>query len=202
MIPAEQALRQLIDGNRRYVEGRARGTGKGRPSDLSGGQAPMATILGCSDSRVPLEIIFDQGPGDLFVIRVVGNIASPIPIGSIEYAASEFGTRLVVVLGHQNCGAVATALEQLRAPMPETSPHLEAILEHVRPALQVFSENPGREDVEGLLQRAVEANVIKQTEKLRAGSTVLRRLEREDGLLIVSATYSVENGAVEFLQGE
>jgi carbonic anhydrase len=120
MIPAQEALTRLKEGNRRFVAGRTSGD-DGRPRDLSGGQAPMAAILGCSDSRVPAEIVFDQGPGDLFIVRVAGNIASPTQIGSIEFAASVLGTRLVVVLGHQECGAVEAALEQLRAPWKKSS---------------------------------------------------------------------------------
>jgi carbonic anhydrase len=197
MIPAQEALTRLKEGNRRFVAGRTSGD-DGRPRDLSGGQAPMAAILGCSDSRVPAEIVFDQGPGDLFIVRVAGNIASPTQIGSIEFAASVLGTRLVVVLGHQECGAVEAALEQLRAPISDISPHLEEIVEHVRPALRGLSDPTGKGDPEALLQRAVHANVMTQTEKLRDASTILQRLEREQGLMIVSATYSLRDCEVDF----
>src|SRR6202034_596493 len=114
MVPALTALEALREGNRRFVEDlRAGGSGAGRRRALPRGQDPLAIVLGCSDARVPAEIVFDQGLGDLFVIRVAGNIVAPSQVGSVEFAAEAFGTRLVVVLGHSNCGAIHATLEQL-----------------------------------------------------------------------------------------
>lgn len=161
----------------------------------------MAAILGCSDSRVPAEIVFDQGPGDLFVVRVAGNIAAPTQIGSIEFAASVLDTSLIVVLGHEECGAVRASIEQLRNPVRGISPHLERVTELIFPAFGGITEPAAQEDDAVLLERATRANVVTQTERLRQESSILRRLEQADELLIVGAMYSVRTGGVEFLDG-
>ena len=160
----------------------------------------MAAILGCSDSRVPVEILFDQGPGDLFVVRVAGNIASPTQIGSIEFAASILGTRLIVVLGHQECGAVEATLAQLRAPTPETPRHLQTIVETIRPAIEHLVNDVTEDAPDDVLERAIRSNVTMQTERLREDSPILHKLEIEEGLLIVGARYSLRTGEVEFFQ--
>lgn len=199
MIQASKALERLKAGNRRFAAGEI-SDHRHPPADLTGAQAPMAVILGCSDSRVPPEILFDLEPGDLFVVRVVGNVASSPQIGSIEYATSILGSRLVVVLGHQECGAVEATLAQLRAPHPDTSHHLQAIVETIRPAMKELGDIAARDVPEDLLERAIRANVTTQTRQLREGSPVLRRLEIEDQLLIVGALYCLRTGEVEFLE--
>jgi carbonic anhydrase len=204
MTAALQALERLRDGNRRFVAGRrdpAAPAERARLAELTEGQEPFAIILGCSDSRVPAEIVFDQGLGDLFVIRVAGNIVAPSQVGSVEFAADRFGTRLVVVLGHSSCGAVAATIEQLGRPTAGQSPNLRAIVERIRPSGDVLLETELRRDPEALLHHAVRANVRASAAHLRHGSEILERLIREDGLLVVGAEYSLETGEVEFFDG-
>jgi len=169
----------------------------GRPSG-GGQQQPFAIILGCSDSRVPAELVFSQGFGDLFVIRVAGNIVAPSQVGSVEFAAERFGTRLAVVLGHTQCGAVEATLEQLRQPQANQSPNLRAIVERIRPAIEPLLELPAANDPEQLARRAVRANVDASVKQLRHGSVLLERRIERDGFLIVGAEYHVEDGTVEF----
>jgi len=191
-IPAREALTRLQEGNRRFVAnipGPA-----GRPSGV---QQPFAIILGCSDARVPAELVFSQGFGDLFVIRVAGNIVAPSQVGSVEFAAERFGTRLAVVLGHTQCGAVAATLEELRRPANQ-SPNLRAIVERIRPTIEPLLELPVAKDPEALAERAVRANVNASVNQLRHGSAILERLIEHEGLLIVGAEYHVEEGTVEF----
>lgn len=193
MIPAREALARLREGNRLFV---ASASGPiGRPSGV---QQPFAIILGCSDSRVPAELVFSQGFGDLFVIRVAGNIVAPSQIGSVEFAAERFGTRLAVVLGHTQCGAVAATLEQLRQPQDNQSPNLRSIVERIRPAVEPLLRQPLASDPEALAARAVRANVDASVIQLRRGSAILERLIEHDGLLIVGAEYHVDEGTVEF----
>src|SRR6266850_1214566 len=143
MIPAQEALARLRDGNRRFVESVAGPTG--RPS---AGQQPFAIVLGCSDSRVPAELVFGQGFGDLFVIRVAGNIVAPSQIGSVEFAAARFHTRLVLVLGHSQCGAIAATLEELLGKATTESKNLRSIVDRVRPAVEDLLTAPHAEDPE------------------------------------------------------
>lgn len=201
MVTAKDALNRLLEGNRRFVsEIRSSHvlTGQTRRRELVAGQKPFAIILGCSDSRVPAEIIFDQGLGDLFVIRVAGNIAAPSHIGSVEFAAEQFGTRLVVVLGHTKCGAVQATLAELAQPSKIQSPNLRAIVDAIRPAVAELMETEIREDKETLVYHAVRANIRASANQLRHGSKILERLIAKKGLAVVGAEYSLETGAVEF----
>lgn len=161
-------------------------------------QQPFAIILGCSDARVPAELVFSQGFGDLFVIRVAGNIVAPSQVGSVEFAAERFGTRLAVVLGHTQCGAVAATLEELRQPQANQSPNLRAIVERIRPSVEPLLGQPVAKDSQALYERAVRANVDASVRQLRNGSAILERLIAREGLLIVGAEYHVEEGTVEF----
>ncbi len=166
---------------------------------MSGGQNPFAIILACSDSRVPVELVFDQGFGDLFVIRVAGNVVAPSQVGSIEFAASQFGTQLVVVLGHSNCGAVVATLKELSLEQTHRSPNLRAIVDRVRPAVEpVIAANAGS-DEETLTAAAVRANILASVERLSHGSLILEQLINTGDLVIVGAEYSIETGTVEFL---
>ncbi len=203
MISAVEALKRLQDGNRRFVSdvGEDKGTSRERRGELVAGQEPIAIILGCSDSRVPAEIVFDQGLGDLFVIRVAGNVVAPSQIGSVEFAAEQFGTRLVVVLGHSLCGAVLATLQQLERPMESRSPNLRAIVDFIRPSVEQLVETVPHPNPDALLEQAVRANIRTSADHLRHGSEILEQLIRDDGLLIVGAEYSLETGVVEFFDG-
>lgn len=169
-----------------------------RRIELTAGQQPFAIILGCSDSRVPAEIVFDQGLGDLFVIRVAGNIVAPSQVGSVEFAAARYDTRLVVVLGHSQCGAILATIEELQAPTENTSRNLSAIVDRVRPSVEGLV-SAGHTQEEDLVERAVRANIQASVDHLRHGSPVLEQLIREEGLLVVGAEYSLETGIVDFL---
>src|SRR6202789_4308694 len=173
MISATDALVLLKQGNHRFVsEVSSRDTfeSRARRLELARGQEPFATILGCSDSRVPVEIVFDQGLGDLFVIRVAGNIVAPSLIGSVEFAAEQFGTRLVVVLGHTQCGAIATTLQQLLRPVENQSPNLHSIVDFIRPSVEGLLATELRDDPHALSQAAVRANIRASARNLRHGS--------------------------------
>jgi carbonic anhydrase len=201
MIAALEALARLREGNRRFAmgeHGRMSPTDHLRRRELVTGQEPFAVVLGCSDSRVPAEIVFDQGLGDLFVVRVAGNIVAPSQIGSVEFAAERFGTRLVVVLGHSSCGAVLATLEELERPLPERSPHLRSIVDRIRPAVEGLLETESTGSAADLASRAVRANIHASVEHLRHGSRLLEELVRTDGLLVVGSEYSLETGVVDF----
>lgn len=203
MIPAQDALALLRDGNRRFVaDVRSRDTlpSRARRIELAAGQEPFAAILGCSDSRVPVEIVFDQGLGDLFVIRVAGNIVAPSQIGSVEFAAEQFGTRLVVVLGHSHCGAIEATLEQLQRPKENQSRNLHSIVDLVRPSVEDLLATDLRDDLDALVSQAVRANIKASVNHLRHGSEIIEDLIQRDGLLVVGAEYSLETGVVEFLE--
>jgi carbonic anhydrase len=204
MIPATEALRRLQDGNRRFAAGERRGdalAGPARRNEVVADQRPFAIVLGCSDSRVPAEIVFDQGLGDLFVIRVAGNVVAPSQIGSVEFAAEWFGTRLVVVLGHSRCGAVVATLEELLQRSRHPSRNLRSIVDRVRPSVEPLLESGDAADLDGLVQRAVRANVRASANQLRHGSDVLEQLIQQNQLLIVGADYSLDTGVVDFFEG-
>ena len=204
MTTAAAALQRLKEGNRRFVE-RVRSheasLGASPRIQLTQEQKPLAIILGCSDSRVPAEIVFDQGLGDLFVIRVAGNIVAPSLIGSVEFAAEQFGTRLVVVLGHSRCGAIQATLGELRRPAENQSPNIRSIVDRVRPSVEGLLKTELRHDEDALVRQAVRANVGVSVSHLRYGSDVLERLIQSDGLAVVGAEYSLETGEVEFFDG-
>ena len=204
MIPASDALERLRQGNRRFVAERAqRGSGQtaGRRAEIADGQEPFAIIFGCSDSRVPAELVFDQGLGNLFVIRVAGNIVAPSLVGSVEFAAEQFHTRLVVVLGHTQCGAVTATLEQLRRPASGQSKNLKSIVDLISPAVKDLVNPDGTPYDESMVSRAVRANVRASADHLRRGSPVLEQLIQTSGLLVVGAEYSLETGVVDFFDG-
>jgi carbonic anhydrase len=192
-VKAADALLRLREGNARFAANvRSPGSllSAERRAALAVAQEPFAIVLGCSDSRVPVEIVFDQGPGDLFVIRVAGNIVAPSLIGSVEFAADRFGTRLVIVLGHSSCGAIAATLEELHRPSSGQSPNLKDIVDRIRPAVQ------GLEDE----REAMRANILASVQQLRHGSAIIEGLIASNGLLIVGAWYELETGLVRFLE--
>jgi len=194
----------LRDGNRRFVSGTydiAGALDQTRRNALAQRQQPFAVVLGCSDSRVPAELVFGQGFGDLFVIRVAGNIVAPSQIGSVEFAAARFGTRLVVVLGHSQCGAVVATLEELLGKATTESKNLRSIVDRVRPSVEDLLAGPHADDAEALIREAVLANVRASVRQLRNGSELLERLIETDGLLVVGAKYSLASGVVSFFEG-
>lgn len=200
MLSAQEALDRLREGNRRFVadvgKPKPRVSG-GRRIELSLDQAPFAIILGCSDARVPAEIVFDQGLGDLFVIRVAGNIVAPSQVGSVEFAAEAFGTRLVVVLGHTQCGAILATIQELRQPAENQSRNLRSIVDRVRPSVEGLLRTELRNDHDALVREAVRSNVRASVDHLRHGSAILEDLALRDGLMIVGAEYALETGVVE-----
>src|SRR6476659_9444334 len=200
MLTALEALSRLQEGNRRFVANQTNPDSfdHARRRALAAGQEPFAIILGCSDSRVPAELVFDQGFGDLFVIRVAGNIVAPSQVGSVEFAASRFGTRLVVVMGHTQCGAITATLEELQGHSTTQSRNLRSIVERVRPAVASLLSRRGHHDPEALVREAVRANVRASVNHRQPGSELLERLAAETGLLVVVAEYSLETGAVDF----
>jgi carbonic anhydrase len=203
MVSALEALGRLREGNRRFAANTHGADAKTRvrPAEVAAGQEPFAIILGCSDSRVPAEIIFDQGLGDLFVIRVAGNIVAPSQIGSVEFAATTFGTRLVVILGHSQCGAIHATLEQLQIPREDRSPNLASIVDFIRPSVKPLLDQGLGHDTDAIVQKAVRANVRTSSAQMRRGSGILEDLERNEGLMIVGAEYSLDTGLVDFFDG-
>jgi carbonic anhydrase len=204
MISAGEALERLRAGNRRFVSDvRSREAlgNQTRRAELATGQEPFAIVLGCSDSRVPAEIVFDQGLGDLFVIRVAGNIVASSQVGSVEFAAARFGTPLVVVLGHSQCGAVLATLEELQQPTEQQSRNLRSIVDRVRPSVEALLATELRHDPTALVGQAVRANIRASANHLRHGSEVLEQLIQGDRLLVVGAEYSLHTGVVEFFDG-
>jgi len=204
MTSALEALERLREGNRRFVSGEQRQDARSaqtRRGELASSQQPFAAILGCSDSRVPVEIVFDQGLGDLFVIRVAGNVVAPSQIGSVEFAAERFGTRLVVVLGHSRCGAIQATLEQLQRPRERQARNLQSIVDRIRPSVQGLLATDLRNDPEALMRQAVRANIRASVGHLRHGSQLIEELIDESGLRVVGAEYSLETGIVEFFDG-
>jgi carbonic anhydrase len=204
VLSARDALQRLRDGNGRFVSGlRSLETMMShlRRSAFVAGQAPFAVVLGCSDSRVPVEMVFDQGLGDLFVIRIAGNIVAPSGIGSVEFAAERFGTRLVVVLGHTHCGAIEATLDELQQPSERQSRNLASIVGRVKPAVEGLLATPLRNDRAALAREAGRANVRASAAGLRHGSPVLEGLIESEGLLVVGAEYALETGAVDFFEG-
>jgi carbonic anhydrase len=204
MISGLEALTRLREGNARFVANQMRTlehAHEARRAELVSGQEPFAIVLGCSDSRVPAELVFDQGFGDLFVIRVAGNIVAPSQVGSVEFAAERFGTRLVVVMGHSQCGAITAALEELTHGTTSASVNLRSIVDRVRPSVATVLASSRGADPASLVGEAVRANVRASVNHLRHGSALLERLTEENGLLVVGAKYSLDSGVVDFFDG-
>ncbi len=202
-LSADEALLRLREGNRRFVDhvvSLDALLSHARRAEQALSQAPFAVILGCSDSRAPAEFVFDQGLGDLFVIRVAGNIAAPSQIGSIEFAVERFGVKLVVVLGHSNCGAVRATLDHCFKP-ESTSPGLHAIVDRISPALLPLVHVCPCQEPDDLMPQAVRANVLATVNMLRNGSTLLEERRMRDGLLILGADYDLSSGLVDFFEG-
>ena len=200
MIPAQEALERLREGNRRFVASIGKYEVFKRQIELEQDHKPFAIILGCSDARVPAEIVFDQGLGDLFVIRVAGNIVAASQVGSVEFAAERFGTPLVVVLGHSRCGAVQATLEELMRPKEKRSRNLGSIVDRIRPSVEALLATDLRHNPDALVDQAVRSNVRVSANHLRHGSQILERLIEKNGLMVVGAEYSLETGLVDFFE--
>lgn len=186
----EASIEKLTEGNGRYVSGNTIHPNQddGRRGEVAGGQNPFAVIVGCADSRVPPEILFDQGLGDLFVIRIAGNIVDDIGIGSIEYAVEHLGTPLVVVLGHERCGAVGAAVKGGEIPG-----HIKAIVDQIQPAVDKAKALDG-----DVTENAIKFNVEAVVEKLKASTPIISHLIEEGHLTIVGARYDLDDGKVTF----
>jgi carbonic anhydrase len=205
MISGRAALQKLQEGNARFVAKTMsldNLLSYSRRAELVAGQAPIAIILGCSDSRVPAEMVFDQGLGDLFVIRVAGNIVAPSQLASVEFAAERYGARLVVVLGHTQCGAILATLEELQSAEKHRSPNMSSIVDRIRPSVEalLLSETL-KQNRDALVHQAVRANVRTSANQMRHGSKVLEELIDKNDLLVVGAEYSLETGVVDFFDG-
>ena len=201
MISAQEALERLRNGNDEFASSMRTGNSllnNPRRAELLKDQNPFAIILGCSDARVPAEIVFNQGLGDLFVIRVAGNIVAPSQVGSVEFAAARYDTPLVVVLGHSQCGAILATLEELQRPTENQSRNLRSIVDRVRPSIEVLLKTELRYDLDALVESAVRANVSASVNHLRHGSELLEQLIQKQGLAVVGAEYSLETGVVDF----
>ncbi|HUF46642.1 MAG TPA: carbonic anhydrase [Vicinamibacterales bacterium] len=204
MTSALEALRRLREGNQRFASNAAAFDARIDPTRrqvLTTGQRPFAIILGCSDSRVPAELVFDQGLGDLFVIRVAGNIVAPSQVGSVEFAADQFGTRLVVVMGHSQCGAVIATVRELTEAGGQRSPNISAIVDRIRPSVESLQSASPELDTDTLVARAVRANVRTSVDHLRHASPLLEELIATRRLLVVGAEYSLGTGLVDFFYG-
>ena len=204
MIPANEALVRLREGNLRFTSNADRSNSfisSARRLTPTQSQQPFAIILGCSDARVPAEIVFDQGLGDLFVIRVAGNIVAPSQVGSVEFAAARFNTRLVVVLGHSQCGAIVATLEELQRPTENQSQNIRSIVDRVRPSVEGLLKTDLKHNLAALVGEAVRVNIRASADHLRHGSYVLEQLIQDEGLVVVGAEYSVETGVVDFFDG-
>lgn len=191
-IVIKGAMERLKDGNQRYMAAKMAGPRRGKEQRalVSKAQLPFAVIVGCADSRVPPEIIFDQGLGDLFVIRVAGNVMDDPGIGSIEYAVEHLGSRLIVVLGHERCGAVDAACKG-----GNPGGHVGSLVEAIRPAVEVARRHKG----DNLLADAVKANVQRVVDQLKGSWPVLGPEVREEKIAVVGAVYDLETGMVEFI---
>lgn len=202
MITSNEALERLVSGNKRYLNGETQYTelvNEQRRNNLVGGQEPWAVILGCSDSRVPGEIIFDHGLGDLFVIRVAGNIVAPSQVGSIEFAVEAYGTPLVVVLGHTNCGAIHATLDALKNPEATHSHNLNSIVSRIRPSLETLVETDLAKSPDELAKYAVRANIRASVSQIQYSSPILEQRVQSGQLKVVGAQYSLDTGKVDFL---
>ena len=200
-LDPESALQRLKVGNQRFIEGTGTQRGGFDAQTMAAAQRPFAIVLGCSDSRVPAEIVFDQGLGDLFVIRVAGNVVAPSQIGSVEFAAEKFDCPLVVVLGHSLCGGIGATIDFLKNPSMPLSRGLMSIVDRIRPSVEPLMETELAKNPEALQHAAIRANVRASANQVRHGSSMIERLTMEKGLVVVGAEYNLATGEVDFFDG-
>ena len=201
MLTAQEALERLKVGNARFVIGELAQQNQLTHQEraaLACEQNPFAIVLGCSDSRVPAEMVFDQGLGDLFVIRVAGNVVAPSQVGSVEFAAERYDCAVVVVLGHSHCGAIQATIDTLMHPEQPPSANLMSIVNRVRPSVEMLMQTELKSDLKKLSTHAVRSNVFSSVNQLRHGSAVLESLIEKGKLIVVGAEYSLETGQVTF----
>ena len=197
MLSAEKSLARLKEGNRRFLSGELTGLATFGPKDreqLVIGQHPFAVILGCSDSRVPIELLFDQGFGDLFVIRIAGNVVARSQLGSVEYAIQELGVKLVVVMGHAHCGAVAAAIAASRDGITPNAEHLNYVVQKIMPSLMLDGEDP-----ETILDNCIQANSRRSAQSLASESIIIKNHIEQEDVRVLPAHFSIKTGEVEFL---
>ena len=197
MLSAEKSLARLKEGNRRFLSGELTGLATFGPKDreqLVIGQHPFAVILGCSDSRVPIELLFDQGFGDLFVIRIAGNVVARSQLGSVEYAIQELGVKLVVVMGHAHCGAVAAAIAASRDGITPNAEHLNYLVQKIMPSLMLNGEDP-----ETILDNCIQANSRRSAQSLASESIIIKNHIEQEDVRVLPAHFSIKTGEVEFL---
>jgi len=194
LAPAE-AISKLKEGNGRYTSGNLQHPGQTseRRAELAKTQHPFATILSCSDSRVPPEIVFDQGLGDLFIVRVAGNVINDEGLGSVEYSVDHLGSRLILVLGHQNCGAVKAARETIAAK-GNAPGHIESLVTAIKPAVEATA----KED----LDATIKANVKHVVQALRSSTPILKAEVDSGKIQVIGGYYGLDTGAVTFLDGK
>ena len=190
-----EAMERLLEGNRRFRNSSGSAPRVWDPALAKRDQRPFAIVLGCSDSRTPVEILFDQGFGDLFVVRIAGNIVAPSVVGSIEFAASQFGSRLVVVMGHTSCGAVIATVRAIETGLDSESRNIRDITDRIAPHVEALVR-AGRPEA---LREAIRANVRASVDHLRHGSRILEDLVASGRLVVVGAEYDLETGEVSFL---
>lgn len=201
LAPGE-ALARLMAGNRRFLTGaNAHENRTFRPELATEGQRPFAIVLGCSDSRTPVEILFDEGFGALFVVRIAGNVVAPSVVGSIEFAAAQFGTRLVVVLGHTRCGAIAATLREIETGAGADSKNLRSIIGRIAPHIEALVRAAEPMPDDRLLRESMRANVRASADHLRHGSGMLEELVLSGKVVVVGAEYELETGQVHFFDG-
>ncbi|KJV44045.1 carbonic anhydrase [Acinetobacter indicus] len=201
MLTAQETLERLKQGNQRFVSGNTNHPKQlthHQRAEMAKDQNPFAIVLGCSDSRVPAEMVFDQGLGDLFVIRVAGNIVAPSQVGSVEFAAERYDCAVVVVLGHSHCGAIQATIDTLKCPDCPPSANLMSIVNRVRPSVETLMQTELKNDLAKLSKHAVRSNVFASVNQLRHGSEVLENLIEQGQLKVVGAEYSLETGEVTF----
>jgi len=195
----EEALQRLLDGNRRFRERSSAPLARTWNGQMAtDAQRPFAIVLGCSDSRTPVEIVFDAGFGELFVIRIAGNIVAPSVVGSIEFAVSQFGSRLVVVMGHTRCGAVGATVKAIQTGLGPESKNIRSITDRIAPHIQGLVRP---EDSDGIAREAVRVNVRASADHLRHGSRIIEELVAAGRVAVVGAEYELETGAVHFFDG-
>lgn len=200
---AEQILKELLDGNQRFLNGQSLQSSASSLARLKNfakiGQSPKAIVLCCSDSRAPVEMIFDQDIGDLFVIRVAGNVVAPSLIGSVEFAASTFACKLVLVMGHTQCGAVIATLDHIQNMDSPSSENLHDILARIKPHVFSIARMKNLSSQEKVV-KALEANVIASVSQLSTSSRLLEKMISEKRILVAGAVLDLNSGQVSMLE--
>ncbi len=202
MSTASETLARLKEGNARFCAcANKAGIESAARAALADGQSPSAVILGCADSRVSPELAFDQGLGELFVVRVAGHVVAAAALESVELAVEQLGAKLVVVLGHTGCAAVRATLAEVQSPGTPAAEKLSAVIHHIKPPVEAVLSLRPEADQAAMMQESVRANIRHAAGQLREDSAVISTLVESGEVLVVGAEYSLETGAVEFIDG-